>query len=211
MKTKIEVDLIKKLMIQKNYTVFNEPFMLNIVGVRSIDKTVDVFNDVILIFWNEYSEHGIEQNHLIFPATTDPGLMWLKKLMNPKGTAILVPGQYDYKLGMHKNKYRALVQSGQVKVYRDNNKDNKHDFDPATIDVGYFGINIHHAGVVVPKYIGPHSAGCQVLQRKNDFDILISLAEKHSTLYGNRFKYTLITEQEINLFFEPPFPPSLKK
>ncbi len=166
MKTKIEIDLVKKLMVQKNYTVFNEPFMLNIVGVRSIDKTVDIFNDVIVLFWNEYTQHGLEQNYLIFPATTDPGLMWLKKLMNPKGTAILLPGQYDYKLGMHKNKYRALIQAGQVKVYRDKNKDNKHDLDPSTIDTGYFGINIHHAGVVVPKYIGPHSAGCQVLQKK---------------------------------------------
>ena len=47
---------------------------------------------------------------------------------NVKGTAILVPGQYRgaYKIGFHKGKYKALVQAKPVKLYIDNDKDNKY-------------------------------------------------------------------------------------
>lgn len=68
--------------------------------------------------------------------------------MNPKGTAILAPGQYQssHKIGLHRGKYKALVQHRPVTVYRDNNKDSKYDLEPTKKDTGIFGINIHKAG-----------------------------------------------------------------
>lgn len=84
-----------------------------------------------------------------WPITTKPGTTVLRRPVNSKGTAILVPGQYEgvYKLDLHAGKYLALCQRlGSVKVYRDNDKDDQYDLNPSTIEEGMFGINIHRAG-----------------------------------------------------------------
>jgi hypothetical protein len=62
----------------------------------------------------------------------------------------LVEGQYKdtHKIDFHQKEYKALCQRlGPVKVYRDNNKNNKLDLNSKTIVSGNFGINIHKAGV----------------------------------------------------------------
>ena len=123
--------------------------------------------------------------------------------MNRKGTAILKPNQYRsaYKLDLHSGKYLALCQrKGKVDVYRDNDKDYILEMDESTIDRGMFGINIHRSSEwrdvdVVEKY----SAGCQVFQKKKEFDVFIELCEKSADIYGNSFTYTLINLKDLNL------------
>jgi len=202
MKTKIELLDVVASMQRNNYQVFYELQKINIVGIRSVDKTVDIFNDIIFVFYrNQVSKELVSFS---LPATTDPGLSSLKKLINPKGTAILVPGQYKYLLGTHRGKYTAFNQAEPVAVFRDKNKDNIHDF--SNIDTGYFGINIHRAGSVIPKYVSGWSAGCQVVQKKDDFDKLIFLALAHKKLFGNLFYYTLLKEEDLGLFHTPKAP-----
>ncbi|MFH0736157.1 MAG: hypothetical protein V1773_17115 [bacterium] len=199
MKTDVKLIDVIELIKRKNYSLYTEPKRLNITGIRSVNRTVNLFNDLFWVFWME----GTEQKSFSMIGTTDPGLTYLKKLLNPKGTGILVPGQYDYKLGLHKGKIKAFVQDGPVKLYRDKNKDDIMDMNPNTIDSGYYGVNIHPTSVFNPKFIGPWSAACQVPQNKEEFAYLIALAEEHKKLYGNKFKYTLLLEEEINLFFKP--------
>ncbi len=199
MKTEVLLKDVIELLKRKNYIIYTEPKRLNIAGIRSVDKTVNLFNDLFWVFWME----GTEQKSFSMAGTTDPGLTYLKTLLNPKGTGILVPGQYDYKLGLHKGKIKAFVQDGPVKLYRDKNKDDKIDINPNTIDSGYYGVNIHPTSVFNPKFIGPWSAACQVPQNKEEFARLINLAEEHKNLYGNKFKYSLLLEEEIDLFFKP--------
>ena len=211
METKL-LDLINKTDFQKvlnnkNYTFFeNGNYNLNIIGVRnlfdaseknniiSINQT-DKFNDALVLL---YKDNG-EWKKDIYEITTDPGLKLLRNPSNSKGTAILVPGQYrnTYKIDLHKGQYKALCQrGGLVKVYRDKNKDNKLDFDPKTIDTGYFGINIHKAGLS-SELIGGYSAGCQVFHYVKDFNKFMENIEKSNNIYGNSFTYTLLTTNDL--------------
>lgn len=182
---------------RKGYIIHTRPFELNIVGVRSNNATPNQFDDAIHVFYKRQDGERIINT---FPATTDPGTFWLKTLMNPAGTAILKPGQYQHshRVGVHRGKYQALVQQNPVTVLRDTNKDQHLDFESSREQTGIFGINIHRASVKgITKYVDKHSAGCQVLADVNDFNLLMQLAERHKQLYGNRFTYTLLMEVEL--------------
>jgi len=153
-----------------------------IIGVRSKADIPNEFDDKIYL---------ITKSEMFgFTGTTNPGTNWLQNYMNPKGTAVLKPGMYWYKLGTHKG-YEALNQAGPVTVYRDKNKDLKSDVTKDE-DTGYFGIDIHRANeTAVSKFVGLWSAGCCVLNNPADFKLLISEC-KASGL--KEFPYYLINE-----------------
>ena len=185
----------QKTIERKGYKYFtNGAYNLNIIGVRSKEQDNE-FNDVIVVeYWNRYGDKYCN----IYPATTDPGYKTLINPVNVKGTAILVPGQYRscFKKGKHKGQYEALVQYRPVKVYRDDNKDTKLNFNPDTIEEGMFGINIHKAGlesVVVDGW----SAGCQVIARSVDFNEFMNLVILAIPRCGDIFTYTLIEEKDL--------------
>ena len=130
-----------------------------------------------------------------FPATTDPGLKWLREPMNVRGTAILVPGQYrgSHAIGMHQRRYAALVQVGELAVYRDGDRDD-HLRPSGTIYRGTdFGINVHRAhSTTTTSRVGAYSAGCQVVQVPDHFARLMTIAKRSTTQWGPRITYTLI-------------------
>ena len=209
-------DLIKHtdfdvLFQTKGYAYFKEgDYNLNIIGVRNLldakkipgtNKVTNVqrdkFDDALIV---TLKINGVWKRY-VWEATTDPSLKLIKAPSNSKGTAILVPDQYRgvYKKDMHNGKYLAVCQrNGVVKVYRDSNKDNVLDMDPAKIDTGYFGINIHRASAYSDsETIGAYSAGCQVFHYKKDFDTFMELIDKAIAKYGNKFTYTLLTTDDI--------------
>ena len=196
----ITVESLLKTMQRKGYKVFDDntkPFNLNLVGIRSSDMTPDVFNDAFCVFW----KYKFGWNLMTVPCTTDAGLYYLNNPLNVKGTAIVVPDQYRglWMLGKHQGKYTAFKQKGNVKVYRDNDGDDRYDMDNATIDEGSnFGINGHRArDEDKSTVVGKWSAGCQVIQDDADFEVLMSLAEHGSEQWGNSFTYTLLTEADL--------------
>ena len=72
------------------------------------------------------------------------------------------------------------------------------DFNNGRLDAGMFGLNIHRASVNgTTKTVDNYSAGCQVFANINDFNLFMQLCEKHRTLYGNSFTYTLIDKRAI--------------
>ena len=152
------------------YELFEDstkPYNLNIIGVRSSDMESNTFNDarVYLI----PLPNG-QWTYAVMPSTTDPGLFWLKKLGNQKGTAIVPPGQHRglWKIGKHRGKYKALVQRKEITVFRDVNRDKKLDY--TNPDTGYFGINSHRANVTKKSIIvDKWSAGCQVTADPHDY------------------------------------------
>ena len=187
--------LIAALMAQ-DYRVFTRPFELNIVGLRNDSLIPNVFNDTINVLFKD--DKGNWQLHS-YAATTDPGTYWLKNPLNPQGTAILKAGQYlnSHMIGLHRNKYTALVQRNPVTVIRDVKRDGNLDFSGKE-DTGQFGINIHRAlqdGTT--KYIDKFSAGCQVFANADDFNAFMDLCQRHKQLYGNSFTYTLLHETSI--------------
>lgn len=178
------------------YKTFNAPYELNIFGIRD-PNNVDSFNDVIGVF------HYDEDQKLTFHkyiGTTDPGLKMLRAPMNSKGCAVLVEGQWVdcFKKGYHHGKYKCYVQNKNVAVYRDNNKDGKLDFDRgvngAMLDIGDFGIHIHHANENMKSVqVGGWSAGCQVIDVFSDWKEFISFQDMAIKHGYTTFTYTLLT------------------
>lgn len=182
-----------KIMAYSGHEVFTEksgqPFNLNIVGWRNKFGKADTFCDMLSVYW-QVSGHWLCRH---YPITSRPGVPSLLSPKNPKGTAILVPGQYigAYKLGLHKGKYRALVQADIVHVYRDRTLDPRFDEALTTIEKGMFGINIHKAGVA-SRFVGVSSEGCQVFQNSDDFEEFLNICDAAKEVWGNKFTYTLV-------------------
>jgi len=183
-------------------------FNLNIIGIRTLDNTPNVFNDWLAVWYYAQTEYsnGLKAERAYFhlwPITTDPGVYYLKNPLKLAGTMILKEGQYKnvYKLDLHRGKYLALCQRlGWVKVYRDRNKDELIDFKPDSIEQGEFGCNIHRAGKFGPLvWIDKHSAGCQVFKDTYHFNHFIQLCEAAKELWGNKFTYTLINESDFDM------------
>ena len=194
-----EVEMIPDILQRaerEGYTVFKTgAYNLNLIGVRSPQTTANDFDDTMYCVYRDSSEKWIE---LSFPITTDPGKYWLLNPGRVSGTAILVSGQYrgTWKLGLHRGKYEALVQTGgKVEVYRDADKDDILEHDPEDIEQGYFGINIHRASSVrTSSDVDRWSAGCQVFANPNDYRLFIELCKISADIYGDSFSYTLLED-----------------
>lgn len=205
MKTKLYITCntfdFESLFKRKGYAFFtNGIYNLNIIGVRhnNTDNVVtNVFDDLLIVDYDTEVYHKRQ----IYTITTKPGLTSLKNPINPKGTGILVPGQYRgvYAVALHNGKYEALCQrNGPVKVYRDGNKDGVYDMYPETIDKGYFGVNIHRANKYnVTEYVNNYSAACQVFNDPKEFESFMRLVKKAKDIWGNKFTYTLINEEDL--------------
>lgn len=191
MKT-LSKEIIERAIKAKGYSWF-ENGAVNVVGIRTNDTITNIYNDFITITYFTVEEGW---KFIGFEATTDPGLYWLNKPGNVKGTAILVPNQYIdcWQIGEHSG-YEAFVQCRPVSVYRDNNRDNYLDLDPKSIDTGYFGINIHRSHLTILQYvIEKYSAGCQVFRKDSSLQTLLKLFKNTRKKY---LTYTLLTENDL--------------
>ena len=180
----------------------NKGYDVNIVGVRNNEtkgRVTNAFDDHITISYKIDGEWYFE----CFKCTTDPGSHWVKNIMREDGVAILKPGQYrgSHKLRLHQGKYMALGQQKPVKVYRDNNLDNKYDLNESSLEEGIFGINIHRAtgrtggtSTRVDKW----SAGCQVIANNDDWHCFLDICMTAREIWGNSFTYTLIESKDIS-------------
>lgn len=190
-------DQIKNAVVEKGYRFFKGNLDINIIGIRNSDNPdSNYFNDTICLLYSENNCSIIKR----YKATTDAGLKSRTNPVNSKGCAIVVPGQYIslWTFGLHQGKYEALVQNTPVKVYRDNNKDGKLDFDPKTIEEGYFGINCHRANAKIESTIvDGWSAGCQVISDPDNWNDFYGTVVESSKLYGNKFSYTLLLSSDI--------------
>ena len=188
----------EKLFKAKGYAWFTKGnYNLNIIGVRSNNnKVTDKYDDILVVDYNTDNCH----KRVCYTITTEPGKYYMQNLCNPKGAAILVPGQYRgcWQIGLHRGKYKALCQCKAVKVYRDNNKDMIYNMTPKSIDKGIFGINIHRSNkTCICNTIDKYSAGCQIFNDPVEFNAFMRLCEAQRKLYGNTFTYTLINEEDM--------------
>ena len=132
--------------------------------------------------------------------TSLPGLHWLENPMNTKGCAILKEGQYkSYKVDKHNGKYDAICQRlGDVTVWRDDDRDREYDMVKGTEMTGKFGINLHRAHSNYElETVDKYSAGCQVIQDPDEFDVHMEVVKKAAEVWGNSFTYTLINEKDL--------------
>lgn len=180
------------------YVVFTKgEYNLNIIGVRNLSsQRIDLFDDKMYIvfrkngLWHEY----------VAPITTDPGRYYLEKEdYRQDGVAIMVHPQQcrgAYKIGRHgRTRYKALRQHKPIMIWRDNNHDSNLDYG-SEIHEGIFYINIHRASTSPKgtKIVHKWSAGCQVFQHVDDFDVFMELCYKSQEKYGDTFTYTLLAQ-----------------
>ena len=187
-------DKVKALMAKKGYPFTIAEGQLNMVGVRSNIRQVDNWDDFFVLCWIEGGKKMIWVDDNF---TTDPGIYYMQtKILNPAGCGILAEGHYPgvWKLGAHgAAKYEAFIQIGnKVKAYRDRNKDSYMDFDPKTIQEGWFGCNQHH-GYDTAK-VNNNSAMCQVHKFKKDLAYVLVLAKKSK---APAWSYTLLNEGDF--------------
>ena len=196
----LTLENVRSVMEKKGFTFFESgTYNLNIVGIRRGTSESNKFDDYLLVFYKNIIEEWIKD---VYPITTDPGKHWLLNPLNPKGTAILVPGQYrsTWKIAKHQGKYEALCQRKPVRVWRDNNKDKVLDFYSSPEYPGYFGINIHRSNPYTESsQVDRWSAGCQVFKKVEDFNSFMASCKNAASLYGDRFTYTLLEEQDFRL------------
>lgn len=194
----ITLEDIQAVMAKKGYVMFDNGHP-NLVGIRNTDhKNTNAFNDRCFAWWND---SGVKTMHN-YTITTHPGFYYLQHpIAGSHGTAILVPGQYKdcWVLGMHRGKQFALCQrSGEVSVYRDSNEDTVLNCNPTTITKGYFGIDLHNAGLSNPEQVGPWSAGCQVWEFNAPHEALMqSLQTLANKYHFSNFTYTLLEQEDF--------------
>ena len=178
------------------------PYDLNLFGIRSSDNKANTFNDFMgCAYQNERMSWCVEY----WEATCDPGTYWLEEFRadHVSGTAILIPGQYSvYKIDKHGGKYYALCQrAGNVKVWRDSNRNNVLDWKGEEHE-GMYGINLHHASYTgTSTQVNKWSAACQVIANIENFNRMMALAHlqlKHHPTW-TKFTYTLLTAKEAGL------------
>lgn len=169
---------------------------LNIFGIRSKDRTTNIFNDLIGVFYKMTTDSTTLHTWV---ATVDPGLYYLQNPMNPSGTFALKPGQYlgAYKIGLHHTQ-DALVQVGKLIGFRDNNRDNIIDLDPSKgyYDGNNFGVNIHHKEID-SEFVDMGSAGCQVFKSTEDHGEFMGLCCQAAAIWYNLFSYTLLDDEDV--------------
>lgn len=193
---RLSPETLVALLRAMDYPVYEGDYNLNLIGVRAADHDSNAFNDALIVL---YMVSGRWHLHY-FPFTTDPGEHYRENPINSLGTAVLVPGHYPgcWRIGSHQGKYRALVQCGDVTVYRDENKDASLDTDGMQTQTGQFGINLHRAGEnITSQEVNRWSAGCQVVPSPIHFDLLMALVAVSADRYGAYFSYTLLTEGEL--------------
>lgn len=186
------IDSLKRTQAKLGYKWFED--QPNIIGIRTTLSIPDIFNDILCIV---YKENGVEK---LFTAviTTEPGIYYQKKILNPNGCAVLQPGQYlnAYKIGFHKDQ-KALVQVGSVSVKRDKDL-NGIAGDSGTLDKGLFGLNIHGATKLsLTKLIGPWSAGCQVHADWAKKEEMVAICSKYQAVNKGLLTYTLLLETQL--------------
>ncbi len=193
----IGISDVKNLVASKGYKIFTNG-VPNIIGIRNSVLSSNSYNDKCWVWW----EDGLTEIIHSYSITTHPGFYYLEHpIAGTNGTAILVPGQYTdcWELGMHRGKQFALCQrAGEVKVYRDKNKDHILNFDLATIDKGFFGIDLHHGSISNADIVDHYSAGCQVWRYAEPHEELMQdfkmLGIKHNF---KRFSYTLLLQENF--------------
>lgn len=154
---------------------------MNIIVQRGPNRRAGQMDDLISLVFRE-AGRWVEE---CYTCSADPGPYYLKNQINPKGTAIIAPGQYRraYQLGLHKGR-PALIQVGPITVRRDADGDDI--LEPGESDTGLFAVNVHDGETANA------SAGCIVLSRVYVPEFLRLLALQKNAGYGDRYTLTVI-------------------
>lgn len=184
-------------MAELGHVVFSSgPWDLNLIGLRAIPPTVDVFDDLFVV---PHLDAAGTWQMPAWPCTLDPGKPSLLAPRRRDGTAIIRTGQQRgaFKIGEHHagtpRAYPALVPARPILVWRDANRDDVLDYRNGTASTSW-GTNIHRAQATGRTLrVGPWSEGCAVFQEKPDHDALMVLCRRQVQAgRGDTFTLTIV-------------------
>lgn len=186
---KYTLQSIRDVFARLEYTINDctKDYCLNIIGVRSNESPVNIFNDTLILTY-------VYRGKWVFktwPITTDCDLA--------QQSIKLCPGQYvdAFELREHNGKYAAMCQrpATDVAVCRKGSDQCDPFIVTADQDVG---INIIKANKTHKMYqLEPVSGGCQIFQESGDFSEFIEVCQKAAKAHGNLFSYTLLTDKDF--------------
>lgn len=166
-----------------------------IVGIRSGDDAPNRFDDVFYL-----RSGGITK--LETTGTTNPGTPVLNggfRNWNKEGAAVVESNRIYRNLwqpGYHQGEVKALKQTGNaITIYRDGNRNNKSE-QIGRRSTGYYGINFHPDEFDIKEDnrsddagINGWSAGCQVNNRMDDYNIIID------TVWNQKFVTFILLDE----------------
>ena len=188
-------------MKSKGYKVYEDKFILNMVGLRKKDdgSITNRFDETMCVFFKNGNGNWELYEYTI---TTLPGYEPRQKQL-PDTVSILKLGQYvnQFKIGLHQGKADHKCLKFATTINHVNKNVDKYDYNSKT-NKAAIGINIHRsnksgAGVSVFNW----SKGCQVFKMASQFDQFMGFCEKQeSEARKNSFTYTLIKQSEFDTY-----------
>jgi hypothetical protein len=135
----------------------------NIVYFEGLNTDLFTVNEDRIDLWNDVRAVISDTGDVLMScvSTSEPGWYYRRKPLNPNGAAQLAFGQHldAWQIGDHKGQ-DALVQCGNLKIYRDKNQDGSRKGDVVFVGDD-FGLN-QHTTSRDPQSVGQWSAGCLV-------------------------------------------------
>jgi hypothetical protein len=202
-----------RYMQAKKFFVARLPGFFTIVYVEGSDKngrhnvdTFNVFNDRRTVF--HFDKNGSPVMDLNVLCTTEPGRFFTNSPLNADGAARIAFGQYKaWAVGIHHpeltapRRHEALVQAGNISIFRDKNKDGIRPGDKQVTVGSGAGIN-QHSGLNQPAGdIGKLSAGCLVGQNDAEhkkFMKVVRAEPRFLVNHGYKFMTTIIAGDDLD-------------
>lgn len=199
---------IVSYMRKEGYWLSRHPECLNIIYVEGCDENgtpngnpPNRFNDLRLLLRINPPD-GAPQIVESWQATTEPGRFYTENPLDPNGAARIALAQFkSWYVGPHGiggGQHEALLQVGEITVYRDKNRDYKRDGDKAY--KGLFGINQHWGYDLPQNDIQNASAGCLVgrtTKGHREFMAMIKADPRYRHSNGYRFMTTIISTEKL--------------
>lgn len=198
---------IKNTMLKLGMKVFTRDFDCTLGGIRDADPYSNTFNDFLFIMYHEKGE----LKGVVIDGTVDAGLTQRLDPTNPDGIAIIAHsyqygGAYqlqDPKINPehwgHKGR-KAFRQVGEMKYWRDSNRDGKADFTGKLIS-GNFQTNGHTMGTL-GREVNNWSEGCwgAVEEKMKELFLIAELQIKAGL--GDKFSFAMLYEDDFKPRFE---------
>jgi len=224
-----KVDKMIKYLKSQKYVVYEDPYRLNIVGLRNAQKDQGIvtnkFDDTCWVFFKD--DKGEWQLYDDYKVTTTPGFepksTELPTGPGNKGVAMLVYGQFQdkWKIGFHQNRtgkpggklkkdgsgslypeHKCLREAVTTHIRHNASGTNYNKPGEKTPETKAIGINIHHAGETgITTNVYSWSEGCVVFASKNQHDEFMQLCEQQVTKTNKgRFTLAIIPKKEFDNF-----------
>jgi hypothetical protein len=129
-----------------------------------------------------------------YVGTTESGLF--KSVINPAGDFKMLPGFYFFQHGLHKGKFRCLVQTGPILGERAKKGQDFNETDDKTWQITDGSLHIH-AGIMNVENVGMWSAGCQVIAGGWEGKAWVEFYKYCKLATNSPIPYVLVNEADI--------------